>query len=182
MTSRIYACPLLSYDNAIPILAKMSSQSSPIYNTSPSTSIGKLPRQPANQTASSSPTLNASDVENASPPTLEVDQDTIEKERGEEKVKSSDDQTLRTWDGPTDPEHPTNWPLWKKLCTTVMLAAVTFTISLNSAMFEPATQQVVKEFKGIPKEVTLLGTSLYLLVLSSRLSLFPFSFLLSLSS
>lgn len=50
-----------------------------------------------------------------------------------------------------------------------MLAAVTFTISLNSAMFEPATQQVVKEFKGIP-EVTLLGTSLYLLVPSPVLS------------
>ena len=93
----------------------------------------------------------------------------MEKQQGEMKEENSDTQTLHTWDGPKDPEHPTNWPLWQKLCTTVMLAAVTFTVSLNSAMFEPATQAVVEEFKGTPREVTLLGTSLYLLVPSPPL-------------
>ena len=142
----------------------MSSKALSSTNTSPSASSGKLPSPRPTPTASSSPTLHASDVENASPPALEEEED-IEKQHGEKKAKSSDTYTLHTWEGPTDPEHPTNWPLWKKLCTTVMLAAVTFTISLNSAMFEPATLQVVEEFKDTPKEVTLLGTSLYLLVL-----------------
>ena len=153
----------------------MSSESSPISNISPSTSIDKLPLQLPNPTSSSSPTLNAFDVEDTLTPSLEDEED-IEKQEGEKKVKSSDAHTLHTWDGPTDPEHPTNWPLWKKLCTTVMLAAVTFTISLNSAMFEPATEQVVKEFKGTPKEVTLLGTSLYLLVPPPQALSFSFFF------
>ena len=78
--------------------------------------------------------------------------------------KSKDGLHLHTWDGSADPEHPTNWPLWKKITTTLMLAAVTFTISLNSAMFEPAAQQVVQEFDNVGTEVMTLGTSLYLLV------------------
>lgn len=166
MISRIDARPRLSYHNATFILPKMSSPSSPIDNTSPSPSFTNLPDKTPNPTASSSPTLNASDGQNGCPPTLEEDED-IEKQQGEKRTKGSDAQ-LHTWDGPQDPEHPTNWPLGKKLCTTAMLAAVTVSISLNSAMFEPATQQVVKEFKGVPK-VTLLGTSLYLLVLPPEL-------------
>ena len=97
---------------------------------------------------------NAYDIEDASLHTS-ADQ---EKEK-DEAARGS----LYTWDGPSDPEHPTNWPLWKKLITTVMLAATTFTISLNSAMFAPATEQVVQEL-GVGREVATLGTSLYLLV------------------
>ncbi len=134
-------------------------------------SSGQLPSQLPNGTASSSPTLNASDVEDASPPpTLEEEEDIKKHQEGKEE-KSSDAHTLHTWDGPNDPDHPTNWPLWKKLCTTVMLASVASSVTLNSAMFEPATQQVVKEFKGLPEEVALLGTSLYVLVLSPQLYL-----------
>lgn len=148
----------------------MSSESSSISNASLFASIGKLPSQPPNPIALSSPTLDASDVQKPSPPIPQEEED-VEKQHGEKKGQRADAQTLYTWDSSTDPEHPTNWPLWKKLCTTVMLAAVTFTISLNSAMFEPASQHVVKEFKGLPKEVILLGTSLYLLVLLPMLSL-----------
>ena len=136
---------------------------------------GQLPSQFPNRTASSSPTLNASDVGNKSPPTLEEEED-IEKHQEGREGKSSDAHTLHTWDGPNDPDHPTNWPLWKKLCTTVMLASVASSVTLNSAMFEPATQQVVKEFKGLPEEVALLGTSLYVLVLSPELYLLLLTF------
>ena len=136
---------------------------------------GQLPSQFPNRTASSSPTLNASDVGNTSAPTLEEEED-IEKHQEGKEGKSSDAHTLHTWDGPNDPDHPTNWPLWKKLCTTVMLASVASSVTLNSAMFEPATQQVVKEFKGLPEEVALLGTSLYVLVLSPELYLLLLTF------
>lgn len=113
-------------------------------------------------TASSASTLQASEVENGLAPPLEGEQGKEENAEGE---KESQMLQLHTWDGPEDPDHPTNWPLWKKLSTTVMLAAITFTVSLNSAMFEPATQQVLQEFPGISQEVTVLGTSLYLLVI-----------------
>ncbi|KAL9041676.1 MAG: hypothetical protein Q9214_004026 [Letrouitia sp. 1 TL-2023] len=121
-------------------------------------------------TASSASTLHASEVENGLTPPLEGEQGDVEKAE-EEKGKQM--LQLHTWDGPDDPDHPTNWPLWKKLSTTVMLAAITFTVSINSAMFEPATQQVLQDFPEISREVTVLGTSLYLLVI-----FLPFAFVL----
>lgn len=104
--------------------------------------------------SSSNSSLNAYGSENTSSP--------IPAGGGDKEAEKS---SLHAWHGPTDPEHPTNWPLWKKISTTMMLAAVTFTISLNSAMFEPATQLVGQEL-GVSREVSVLGTSLYLLVLS----------------
>ena len=106
-------------------------------------------------TASQSQHLNRSDVEN---PPVEKG----EKDEGGEREKPD----LHTWNGPDDPDHPTNWPLWKKFCTLAMLSAATLTVSLNSAMFTPALEQVMHEFTGTPREVTVLGTSLYLLVRS----------------
>lgn len=120
----------------------------------------KLSSQHTDLTASSASTLHASEVENG----LAFPEGEQGKEEKSEEEKRNQLLQLHTWDGPDDPDHPTNWPLWKKLSTTVMLAAITFTVSLNSAMFEPATQQVLKEFPGISREVTVLGTSLYLLV------------------
>ncbi|KAI4210585.1 MAG: hypothetical protein LQ351_006563 [Letrouitia transgressa] len=119
----------------------------------------KLSSQHTDLTASSASTLHASEVENG----LAFPEGEQGKEEKSEEEKRNQLLQLHTWDGPDDPDHPTNWPLWKKLSTTVMLAAITFTVSLNSAMFEPATQQVLKEFPGISREVTVLGTSLYLL-------------------
>ena len=98
---------------------------------------------------------NPTDVEN--PP--------VEKEE-EDEARESEKTNLYTWNGPDDPDHPTNWPLSKKLCTLAMLSAATLTVSLNSAMFTPALEPVMHEFTGTPREVTVLGTSLYLLVRS----------------
>ena len=147
----------------------MSSEALPISNTPPSISSGQLASLSPNPTASSSATLNESDIEKASALNLKEEAELKKQQEEGKEAKSSDTRTLHTWDGPTDPDHPTNWPLWKKLCTTVMLASVASAVALNSAMFEPATQQVMKEFKGLPKEVASLGTSLYVLVLSPEL-------------
>ena len=68
-----------------------------------------------------------------------------------------------SWNGSEDPEHPQNWPLWTKLRISVLLTFITLGVSMGSSIFGPGAQEMSKEF-GISSEVSVLGTSLYLLV------------------
>jgi Ca2+/H+ antiporter len=102
------------------------------------------------QTAMSSPTRSSTEMEhNAEPPP---------------QLAEKQSKQFHDWDGANDPDHPKNWALWRKLTTTIMLASITFSISINSSIFASATKKVQAEF-GISAEVATLGTSFYLLVL-----------------
>lgn len=80
-------------------------------------------------------------------------------------VTGSDKKTPEyiSWSGSEDPEHPQNWPLRTKLRIAVLLTFITLGVSMGSSIFGPGAQEVSKEF-GISSEVSVLGTSLYLLV------------------
>lgn len=88
----------------------------------------------------------------------------LENADGHDEV-AHNEAKLHTWHGNDDPEHPHNWALSRKLRVTVMLALVTFSISINSAMFGPVVPYVAEEM-NVSNEVAILGTSLYLLVSS----------------
>lgn len=66
------------------------------------------------------------------------------------------------FDGPDDPYRPMNWPLKKKMITTLLYGMTTMTATFASAVFSPAQDQVSDEFQ-VGAEVSTLGTSLMLL-------------------
>lgn len=93
-------------------------------------------------------------------------QPNLDPERGYEKVDPGDtpneDPNIVTWDGPTDPENPMNWGVYKKMIATLAMGIMTFVVTFASSVFSTATNQVAKEF-SISVEVAILGTALFVL-------------------
>lgn len=75
-------------------------------------------------------------------------------------VPTSDDE-LVDFEGPDDPYHPVNWPLRKKVITTLLYGLVTMSATWASSSYSPGTRLVAREFRvGI--QVANLGTTLFL--------------------
>ena len=67
------------------------------------------------------------------------------------------------WSGPNDPDHPHNWPFWHKIWVSVLLTMFVLIVSIASSIFGSGSKVFEKEFV-VGSEVTVLGTSLFLLV------------------
>ncbi|KAJ5631143.1 MFS general substrate transporter [Penicillium longicatenatum] len=70
-------------------------------------------------------------------------------------------EELIDFDGPNDPEHPQNLSLLARVWATFMLALFNLVVAIASSIFGSAQAEVAKEFH-VSEEVTVLGTSLYL--------------------
>lgn len=64
---------------------------------------------------------------------------------------------------PKHPTHPQNWPLMRRIWTTLMLAYFNLIATSMSSIFGSGQKQVVKEL-GVSMEVAILGTTLFLIV------------------
>ncbi|KAK4863023.1 hypothetical protein LT330_010605 [Penicillium expansum] len=63
--------------------------------------------------------------------------------------------------GPDDPSHPHNWTLRRRVWVSFMLAIFNLVVTISSSIFGTAQKKVAEEF-GVSDEVTVLGTSLFL--------------------
>lgn len=70
---------------------------------------------------------------------------------------------LLDFDSPHDPEHPHNWALLGRVWATFMLALFNLVVTIASSIFGSAQAAIVDEF-GVSEEITVLGTSLFLVV------------------
>ncbi|PVH75706.1 polyamine transporter 4 [Cadophora sp. DSE1049] len=61
-----------------------------------------------------------------------------------------------------DPTHPHNWTLFRRIWATVILAGCNLVVTIASSIFGSAQKDLAREFR-ISEEVTILGTSLYLI-------------------
>lgn len=68
---------------------------------------------------------------------------------------------LVDFDSASDPYKPLNWPLRKKVATTLLYGLVTMSATWASSCYAPGTAQVAAEF-GVPGPAAVLGTSLYM--------------------
>lgn len=66
------------------------------------------------------------------------------------------------FDGKSDPFHPKNWPMRKKVYTTLVYGLCTMGSTFASSIFSTATTPISQEFHVSPEVVTL-GTSLLLI-------------------
>jgi len=69
---------------------------------------------------------------------------------------------LVDFEGPDDPYHPMNWPLKKKVVTTLLYGLVTMSATWASSCYSAGTVQVAKQF-DVALQVSILGTSLFLI-------------------
>lgn len=69
---------------------------------------------------------------------------------------------LVDFDGPDDPYHPINWPMKKKVYTTVLYGLTTAGATWASAVFSPGIGQIAVQFE-VSQEVATLGITLLLL-------------------
>ncbi|KAK4187795.1 major facilitator superfamily domain-containing protein [Podospora australis] len=69
---------------------------------------------------------------------------------------------LVDFDGPHDPYRPMNWPLRKKVLTTLLYGLVTMSATWASSCYSAGTLQVADEF-SVSEPVAILGTSLFLI-------------------
>jgi len=76
-------------------------------------------------------------------------------------IEKTPEDYIVDFEGPDDPYRPINWPMKKKVYTTLLYSLTTMTSTLSSAIFSPATSIVAQEF-GVGEEVVILGTSLML--------------------
>ncbi|KAJ5766026.1 uncharacterized protein N7511_003642 [Penicillium nucicola] len=88
---------------------------------------------------------------------LESNEAFSDKDRPDEK-----DSTLVEWDGPDDPEKPTNFSPAKKWFITVVLGLMTICVTFASSVFSTATAVTAKQFH-VSDGVMILATSLFVL-------------------
>ena len=68
---------------------------------------------------------------------------------------------LVDFDGPEDPYRPMNWPMRKKVVTTLLYGMTTMGVTWASSIYSPAIEKISDEFH-VGREVSLLGLSLLL--------------------
>lgn len=70
------------------------------------------------------------------------------------------DQYVVTFDGPDDPTHPYNWPVWRKVAICAVLGVNALSLTLGSAMYSTGSFEVMALF-NVGFTVATLGTSLF---------------------
>ncbi|KAK3313105.1 major facilitator superfamily domain-containing protein [Apodospora peruviana] len=70
-------------------------------------------------------------------------------------------ENLVDFDGADDPYRPMNWPMHKKVTTTLLYGLVTMTATWASSCYSAGTAQIAEEFH-VGMQVSTLGTSLFL--------------------
>lgn len=92
---------------------------------------------------------------------------TDEKETSEKQIQANNSTSnpderyiMVDWDGPDDLANPYNWPVFKKTIVAIVMALITASLYMGSALFTPAEAQLVVHFDTSVTKVTL-GLSLF---------------------
>ncbi|MCJ1307371.1 hypothetical protein MMC25_001017 [Agyrium rufum] len=85
-----------------------------------------------------------------------------ESKQSEQQPSEKKDPNLVDWEGPDDPMNPQNWTRNRKLAITIATSMMTLVITFASSVFSTATEATA-ELYGVSDEVTILGTSLFVL-------------------
>ncbi|KAL8687230.1 MAG: hypothetical protein Q9224_005212 [Gallowayella concinna] len=81
----------------------------------------------------------------------------------EEKQQAPPDPNIVDWDGPDDPEKPTNWGSGRKSAIVAIISSITFLTPLASSMFAPGIPEVMTEFNSENVELASFVVSVYIL-------------------
>ncbi|OJJ31669.1 hypothetical protein ASPWEDRAFT_747697 [Aspergillus wentii DTO 134E9] len=79
-----------------------------------------------------------------------------------ESDTNDDDAVLVQFDGPDDPDNPHNWPWFRRIWVTFVLALFNLIGTISSSIFGTGKHEIMDEFH-VSSEVAVLGTSLFLI-------------------
>ncbi|KAL8950940.1 MAG: hypothetical protein Q9222_003062 [Ikaeria aurantiellina] len=100
---------------------------------------------------------------------IDPERDDVEKGQGsspssvKEQQPEPPDPNLVDWDGPEDPEKPTNWAAGRKYGIIAIVSSITFLTPLASSMFAPGVPQVMTDFDSTNVELASFVVSVYIL-------------------
>jgi multidrug resistance protein len=112
---------------------------------------GELEKNPAPAHTPSSSSLNV-DIEASAPDTNE---------------QVTRDSNIVSWDGPDDPEKPTNWPKTFRWTLITLVSSVTFVAGLSSSVFAPGVPALLEEFHTTNSILGTLVVTIYVLGLAT---------------
>ncbi|KAL8706973.1 MAG: hypothetical protein Q9201_000021 [Fulgogasparrea decipioides] len=81
----------------------------------------------------------------------------------EEKQPDPPNPNLVDWNGPDDPDKPTNWVNSRKYGIVAIVSSITFLTPLASSMFAPGIPEVMTEFRSNNVELASFVVSVYVL-------------------
>ncbi|KAI4090225.1 MAG: hypothetical protein L6R37_007924 [Teloschistes peruensis] len=81
----------------------------------------------------------------------------------QERKEEPQDPNIVDWDGPDDPEKPTNWSAGRKYGIVAIISFITFLTPLASSMFAPGVPDVMTEFHSTNIELASFVVSVYIL-------------------
>ncbi|CAN3370547.1 multidrug resistance protein 1 [Diutina catenulata] len=73
-----------------------------------------------------------------------------------------DEYIIVTWDGDDDPENPQNWPIAQKSFFIILIALLTMSVYMGSAIYTPGVDQIQEEF-GVGAVVATLPLALFVI-------------------
>jgi multidrug resistance protein len=89
-----------------------------------------------------------------------------------QKPEDTKDPNIVSWDGPDDPEKPTNWPKTFRWVMITLVSSVTFVAGLSSSIFAPGVPALMKEFHTTNSILGTLVVTIYVLGLATGPLLF----------
>ncbi|KAL8816283.1 MAG: hypothetical protein Q9223_004675 [Gallowayella weberi] len=81
----------------------------------------------------------------------------------QEKQQAPPDPNIVDWDGPADPQKPTNWSSSRKYAIVAIISSITFLTPLASSMFAPGIPELMREFRSDNVELASFVVSVYIL-------------------
>ncbi|RSM00579.1 hypothetical protein CDV31_011745 [Fusarium ambrosium] len=84
-------------------------------------------------------------------------------EKEEQSGSSQSDVNPIDWDGPDDPEMPSNWPKSKRWINTMAVSTLTLLTPFASSMIAPAVQLIMDDMGEINRNLGSFSVSIYLL-------------------
>lgn len=66
------------------------------------------------------------------------------------------------WDDENDPANPFNWPMWKRICGTMVPGLLGLAVTFGSSVYTPGYPEVARDF-GISSTAALLPLSVWTL-------------------
>ncbi|KAL8768282.1 MAG: hypothetical protein Q9209_005421 [Squamulea sp. 1 TL-2023] len=116
----------------------------------------------ADTNRSQSSTYAESSLEKGDVETAEKHSDTVPAV-DDEKHAEPQHPNIVDWDGPDDPQQPTNWADGRKYIIIAIISSITFLTPLASSMFAPGIPEVMQEFKSDNVELASFVVSVYIL-------------------
>lgn len=103
---------------------------------------------------------------------LDIQEEATDQAPHDQEIATEEGITIVTWDSPSDPAKPTNWPTTLRWTLISLCTAVVFCGGISSSIFAPGVPQLMKEFNSSSDILAIFVVSVYVLGLGTGPAIF----------